>query len=117
MIGWLIAGALIGAVATTAIVAFWDDIREWLNSVAADAVEKAFGYSARNRMHRAVAKVNRVINKIRNNTVVYTKRNSLDEYYDKTTIIAEDDVYNIGEDVVKEINKKGEIVQEYKYNA
>lgn len=117
MIGWLIAGALIGAAASVAIITFWDDIREWLNNVAADAVERVFGYSARNRMHRAVAKVSRVINKIRNNTVVYTKRNSLDEYYDKTTIIAEDDVYNISEEVVENINQNGELVQEYKYEV
>ena len=110
-IGWIIVGtAAVGVLAT-----FWDEVRQWLNSVAADFIEKHLGYSARQKMQKAVTCIDKVVNKIRNNSVIYTKKNNLDTYYDKTTILAETSIYEIDQKVLNEINKRGEIVQEFEY--
>lgn len=111
IIGWV----LLGTVAVSCLVTFWDEIRVWLNNTAANAVERVLGYGARQRMHRAVARIDRVVNVIRNQTVVYTKRNSLDTYYDKTTLLAEAQPYEISEDVLKELSKKGQLVETFEY--
>lgn len=115
MIGWIIAGALFGGLLVGAIVKFWDEIRDWLNNVAADFVEKHLGYDARQRMLRATSTVNRVVNAIRNTSVIYTRRNRLDNYLDKTTIVGEEEVYEVNQEVLDEIRNKGNIVQEFEY--
>lgn len=108
---WIMAGvALTGLIAT-----FWEDIRGWLNNVAADFVERHLGYGARQRMHRAVSTVNKVISKIKNTSVVYTKRNDLDTYFDKTTIISEAPICEIDSQIIEDINKNGMITQEFEY--
>lgn len=114
MIEWVIAAA-VGAVLATCLIAFWDTIKEWLNTVAADAVERALGYGARERMHKAIAFVDRIVNNIRNQAVIYTKKFENDLYFDKTTIIAECSIRDIEKDVLSEINKKGRLVQEFEY--
>lgn len=111
IIGWI----LIGTVAATCLITFWDDIKVWLNNTAANAVEKVLGYGARERMHKATAKIDKIVNKIRNNTVVFTKKSNLETYYDKTTIVAESPIYEIPDDVISEINKNGSIVQVFEY--
>ncbi|MBU3197494.1 hypothetical protein KPL26_12575 [Clostridium algidicarnis] len=108
---WMLAGAVI----TGVIAAFWEEIRGWLDSVAADFVEKHLGYGAREKMHRAVSTINKLKNKINNTSVVYTKRNNLDSYFDKTTIVSEAPIYEIDNDIIEEINKKGHIIQEFEY--
>ena len=114
MIEWVIAAA-VGAVLATCLIAFWDTIKELLNTVAADAVERALGYGARHRMHKAVAFVDRVVQRIRNQAVIYTKKYNNSLYFDKTTVVAECSVMDIEEDVLKEINKRGKLVQEFNY--
>lgn len=113
IIGWI----MLGTAVTACLVTFWDDIRNWLNNTAADAVEKVLGYGARERMHRAVAKIDKVINMIKNKTVVYTKKSELEAYYDKTTIVAEAPLYEINTEVIEEINKQGTLVQEFEYRG
>lgn len=112
-IGFCIVGGLIaGAILTK----FWDSIRTWLNTVAADAVEKQFGYSWRNKMQKAVSIVDRVANKLKNHSVVYTKESPNAIYFNKTTITAEAPVYSIEDDVLEEIEKNGNhIIQEFEY--
>ncbi len=110
-LGWILLGVVVGA----ALVTFWDDIKHWLDTVAADWVEKQFGYGARNRMHKAVAMVDRVMQKIRNRAIIYTKRYANDLYFDKTTITCETGIENIEEDVRREIAKQGMLVQEFEY--
>ena len=111
--GLFILGAIMGG---AALVAFWDDIKNWLNTVAADAVEKTFGYSARQNIHKAVAVVDKIIDKIKNNSVVYSKKSPTSTYFDKTTITAETGIENIEEDVLKELNKNGgRITQTFDY--
>jgi hypothetical protein len=112
-LGWF----LVGSVAAGFLVTFWDEIRQWLNQVAADAVEKVFGYKARQAMHRAVAKIDRVMDKVRNTSTVYTKKNPLDTHFVKTDIVAEEQVYEIDHRVLEEIQKKGSIVQEFEYKG
>jgi hypothetical protein len=111
--GWF----LLGAVATAALVTFWDDIKEWLNNVAADAVERVFGYGARNTMHRAIAKVDRVMNKVRSKSTIFAKQNKLDTHFVKTEIVAEAPVYEVDNGILEEIRKKGELVQEFGYKG
>lgn len=116
--GWVIAGAIgavVGVIATVVIRKFWEEIAEWLNNVAADFVEKHLGYNARQRMQRAVSTVNRVVNKIRNVSVVYTKKDRLDNCFDKTTIIAEEDIYEVKQEVLEEARRRGSMVQEFNY--
>ncbi len=106
---------LIGLLLGAALVAFWNSIKNWLNTVAADWVEKKLGYGARNRMHKAVAMVDRVMQKVRNRAVIYTKRYDNDLYFDKTTIVCETGIENVEEDVRKEIAKQGTLIQEFEY--
>lgn len=113
IIGW----ALLGAVTATVLVTFWDQIRGWLNNVAANMVEKVFGYNARNNMQKAVAKVDRVMDTIRNKATVYTKKDHLDKYFVKTEIVAKAPVNKIDSGVLEEIKKQGVLVQEFGYKG
>ncbi|MFJ8258559.1 hypothetical protein ACIQ4Z_15030 [Peribacillus asahii] len=112
-IGWFILGGLAAGV----LVTFWDEIKQWLNQVAADAVEKVFGYKARQTMHRAIAKIDRVMDKVRNTSTIYTKKNPLDTHFVKTDIIAEAPVHEIDQQVLNEIQKKKTLVQEFEYKG
>ena len=112
ILGWI----AVGAIATGVLVTFWDEIRNWLNNVAADVVEKTFGYSARNKMQRAIVKVDRVMDKVRNRSTIYVKENKLDTHYLKTDIVAEADVYSVDNKVLEEIRNKKELIEEYEYN-
>ncbi|SHF27828.1 hypothetical protein [Schwartzia succinivorans] len=108
---------LIGALALGAILTrFWDSIKNWLNTVAADAVEKHLGYSWRNKMQKAVSMVDRVMNRLKNRSVVYTKESPTATYFNKTTITSEAPVSSIDEDILAEIENHGNhIVQEFEY--
>lgn len=110
-LGWVIVGGLL----VGAIAKFWDEIRDWLNNVAADFVEKHLGYNARQKMLKATSKVDRIVNKIRNTSVVYTRKNRLDNYLDKTTIIGEEDVYEVDQEVLNKIKQDGGMVQKFEY--
>ncbi len=107
---------VLGALCVGALIHFWDDIKDWLNEVAADAVEKVFGYNARNAMQKAVATVTRVFQTLKNKSVVYSKRNKSDLYFDKTTIECEMGVEEVTKDVLAEFDKNGnQLVQEFVY--
>jgi hypothetical protein len=113
-IGFILAGAaLVGVLAR-----FWDDIKNWLNTVAADAVEAHLGYSARNNMQKAVAIVDRVLNVLKNKSVIYTKNSPTDTYFDKTTITCEAKVADVDEDIIQEIQKNGNhVTQTFDYKC
>jgi hypothetical protein len=68
-------------------------------------------------MHRAIAKIDRVIDKVRNRSTIYTKKNNLDTHFLKTEIIREAPVYEIDREVLDEIKKQGELVQEFGYKG
>lgn len=111
LMGWV----LLGIVVTACLITFWDEIRVWLNNVAADAVEKVLGYAARERMHRSIVKIDRVMNKIRNRSVVYTKKTKLDSLYDKTTLLSEVSIHEISDEIINEISKSDELIEEFEY--
>lgn len=115
MLGWILVGLAVGAFLGAAFVAFWDNIQSWLNNTAANFVEKYLGYGARKRMHRATATIDKVMGMIRNRTVVYTKRNSLDRVMDKVTMEVEAEPYQIDSEVLKKINQENQLVQEFEY--
>ena len=108
---------LVGALLTGALLAFWDDIRAWLNNVAANTVQKYIGYDARKAMHRAVCVADRLVNKIRTRSTVYYKKNRLDTFYDKVTLEATAPVYEFEDEVIEEIRQKGSIAQEMQYRG
>ena len=109
---------VLGALVVGALARFWDDIKNWINNEAADAVERHLGYSARNNMQKAVAVVDRVLNLLKNKSIIYSKSNPTDVYFDKTTITCEAKVADIDEDILREIEKQNNHVSqvfEYKY--
>lgn len=67
-LGWI----LVGAVASTLLVRYWDSVRAWLNTTAADFVGRYLGYDARSRMQQAVVLVDRFMGKIRQRTTLTT---------------------------------------------
>lgn len=111
-LGWVIFGAVV----VSCLVAFWDDIKDWLNYTAADFVERHLGYNARVRMQKAVSRVTRIGDKLFNRTIVYTRKSAYDDYYDKTTMEADDHISNIDQDVLEELRKaNNELLQQFEY--
>ena len=111
VLGWV----LVGAVLTGALLYFWDDIKAWLNTTAADVVQRYIGYNARKALQRATCIVDRVVNKLRTRATVYYKRSIMDDYLDKVTLEATAPVYEFDEEVLDEIREKKTLVQEFKY--
>lgn len=109
------AWVLLGAISAGVIATFWDNIMGWLNNVAANVVEEVFGYSARDKMQKAITKIDRVMDKVRNRSTIFIKENRLDTHYLKTEIEAEADVCEIDDKVIEEIRNKKELVQEFQY--
>ncbi len=117
MLGWLVAGLVAGVAVAAVISVFWDDIANWLNNTAADAVERALGYNAKKNMQRAVVIVDRIVNMVRNTGTIYTKEHVTDGYFTKVTYEAEAPAYQIEEDVLKEIKDKGQLVNQFEYHS
>lgn len=113
VLGWV----LVGAALTGALLYFWNDIKEWLNNTAANAVEKVLGYNARKGMQRAVCIVDRVVNMVRNHAVIYTKSNKLATYMDKVTLEANVPVYEIDDEVIRKIREQGKLEQELQFKG
>ncbi|MEO1815529.1 MAG: hypothetical protein ABGU93_08075 [Acetobacterium sp.] len=106
---------LIGALLTAALLQFWNDIKEWLNNVAADIVQEHIGYDARQALEKAVCKADRVADKIRNRSVIYYRKNKMDKYVDKVTVEMKAPVYEFEQEVLDEIKRNNYIVQEMEY--
>ena len=117
MIGAIIGWIVVGVISATFFITFWDDIKRWLNNSAADVVEKYLGYDARQFMFKAVSKIDKVLGKIRNRTVVYTKKNRLDNFYSKVTLEADAEPYEIDSRVLQEIEKETVLVQDFEYKG
>lgn len=107
----LLTSLLIGAVLAAGVVAYWDKIKTWLNSVFVDAIERTLGYSARNTAQRAIAVVDRLVDKLRNTSVVYSKKSPTATYFDKTTIISEAGIYDVEEDMRKFLSENNNHVE------
>lgn len=101
----ILTSLLFGAVLAAGVIAYWDKIKKWLNSVFVDAIERSLGYSARNAAQRAIAVVDRLMDKVRNTSVVYSKKSPSDTYFDKTTLVCEANVLDVEDDMIKELRK------------
>lgn len=115
MIGWIIASGVVFTV--LAIKYFWEDIAAWLNNTAADAVEKALGYDAKKFMQRAVSRVTKGMSMLDNVTTVFTKKHATDNLLHKVTLRASAPIYEQDEDVLRELDSKNELINEFKYNG
>ena len=113
MISTLIAVA-VGLAATAVTFAYWDRIKNWLNTVFADRLEKVFGYGARKRLHHAVSIADRTVGGIRNRLFIYVKKKN-GMGYDKMQEKIIDDFESVEESIVQEIDEKGPVIQEFTY--
>jgi len=110
MLGWVLLGVAAAAIAVT----YWDQIKQWLNTIVADKIEKVFGYGARKRVHHAVTIVDRVAAGIRERVFVFVRRTKgmgYDKYEEKQTKIITD----VDEEVVREVEEKQAVIQEFTY--
>ncbi len=120
MIGWVIVGAIVGgmvlgAVALKLVEKFWDSIKDWLNNTAADVVQKYIGYDARRAMQKAVNKADRFMNKIRNVSQVYYRSDPLATHYDKVTMETSAPTYEFDEEFIKTINEQRVLTTKMEY--
>ena len=112
-----IAATIIATVVATSVIKeFWDKISLWLNKYAGAIVERTFGYEAKDKMQRAIVKVDKLVNKIRQKSTIYVKENPLDDYVLKTDVVAQADLRSFDKEVLKEIEERGVMVQEFKAN-
>lgn len=95
---------------------FWDDIAYWLNNTAADVVGRKLGFNARKHMQKAVVRIGRMRNILRNAATILTKKNPMDSYYTKVTYETEASVYQVDEEILEAIEQKGELVNEFRYD-
>lgn len=102
---------------TGALLYFWNEIRDWLNHTAANAVERVLGYNARKTMQRAICKVDKAVNQVRTRAVVYSKKNALDTHYDRVVLEASAPVYEVDDEVLQKIQEQGELVQELQFKG
>ena len=114
MIGWIVAGFVVGMI-IGAIDRFWNNIAEWLNNTAANAVEKVLGYDAKRFMHKAVATVTKLHDKLNNSSVIYTRQSALDTHIHKVTIKSVAPVYEQEEEVRELFEKESKQIKEFEY--
>lgn len=112
-LGWVI----LGAVLTGALLRFWDDIRAWLNNTAANVVQRYIGYDARKAMQRAVCVADRVMNKLRNTSKIYYKKNAMDDYLDVVTVRTSAPIYEFDEEIQEKLSKQGQLEQQFGYKG
>jgi hypothetical protein len=98
-----------------ALNTFWKDVKDWIDSSAVTVVEKEIGYSALGRIHKAVCTIDAEGGMLRNSTVIYVKREELDNTYDKVTLQAEAPETEVSREVLEEIALMGCLVEEFDY--
>ncbi len=116
IIGAVAAGLVVGAALVVVLNKFWDDIAYWLNNTAAEVVGRRLGFNAKRNMQRAVVKIGRTRDILRNAATILTKRNPMDSYYTKVTYETEASVYQVDEGILEAIEEKGELVNEFRYD-
>lgn len=105
---------LVGLAATALTIAYWDRIKNWLNTIVADRLEVIFGYGARQRLHHAVSIADRVAGGIRNRLFIYVKKKN-GMGYEKLEEKIIEDISQVEDEIVQEINEKGPVIQEFQY--
>lgn len=112
--GWVIAAGIV--IASLTVLHFWEDIASWLNNVAANAVERKFGINARKLMQKAVCRITRVMDKINNVARVFLKADRTG-FLRQIDIKATAPIYELDEDVRKELDNKKELVNNFTFNG
>ena len=108
----LVGAALLGL--TVLAIAYWDKVKQWIETILADRLEKVLGYGARKRLHHVVSIADKTARGIRNRVYVYIKKIT-GKGYEKMEEKRLDDISVVEEDIIKEIDEKGPIIQEFKY--
>ena len=112
----VVVGVGIGVALAAALQRFWDGIANWLNSTAADAVERALGYNARQYMLRATAAVTKVFDKLNNKTVIYTRQSALATDIQKVTLSSTGLLSDQEDEVRKKFEEEQTLINDYTYN-
>lgn len=110
----LILAAAAVAALTVLAYAYWDRIKQWIETILADRVERVLGYGARKRLHHVVSIADKTARGIRNRVYVYVNKIT-GKGYEKMEEKRLDDISVVEEDIIKEIDEKGPIIREYKY--
>ena len=116
-LGWFVIGMFAGAVALTAIDIFWNNIAQWLNNAAADAVERVLRNNARKHMERAIARVSKIRDKLHNITNVYTRQSALDTHVQKVTLESSAPLYEQEQEVIDIFKKEDTLLKELEYRG
>ena len=115
VLGAIILGVALGAVALKLVTKYWENIRDWLNNTAANVVQKYLGYDARKALQKAVCKTDRVMSKIRNRSIVYYLSSPLATHYDKVTMEATASTFDFEKEFLDAVEKEGSIMNEMDY--
>lgn len=110
--------AVLGFVFTATIIALtplWDKIKIWLNGHAANIVEKMFGYKARKNIYQAISKIDRLVDKIRQTSVIYTKEKPWDNFYHKVEITTTIDESELDYKILDILNTEKSVEQKFEY--
>ena len=108
--------ARIGNAISAALSALWEEIKHWLNTFAADFVEKTLGLTARNHMQRATVVLDRLVSVVRNTSTIYAKKDPDALYIDKTTMVSEAPVAEFDYEVLSEFrHNNNKLVGEFSY--
>lgn len=112
LLGWI----LVGTVASALLIRYWDTVRDWLNTTAADFVGRYLGYDARSRMQQAVVIVDRFMGKVRQRTTLMTLTpdgTALDEV-EVETLYHE---HEIDQALLHELSNRRKIQQRFEYKG
>ena len=114
ILGWIVVG-VVGALFGAAVIGFWDKISHWLTTLQPMQWSEYWGNNgARQRMHRSYFKNRPCYGRDpESNGCLY--EDELDSMMDKVTMEADASPYEIDQQVLKEINQKGKLVQEFEY--
>ena len=115
VLGAIVVGVALGALAMSLITQFWNEIKDWLNNTAADVVQEYIGYDARKAMQKAVCKADRIMDKIRNRSTVYYRQSPLASHYDKVTMEVTAPTYEFDDEFLEAIRREGNLTNEMEY--
>ena len=97
------------------ITLFWNDIREWLDNVAADVVQQYVGYDARDTMRKAVITAERLNDDICVIAQVYYCKDFSSDHYDKVTMEMKAPTDGFDDEFIKIITEQGILKREVEY--
>lgn len=111
------AGFVLAGVVIAALVIFWKDVRNWLNNVAVNHVEKLLGYKARKGLQKAVCAASKAMEKIRNTAKIFYKRDVLDNRIDVLNMEFSANESEFDEKTRKKFDEIGQAEQLFEYKG